>query len=294
MTQNPVEETRQDPPDPAQNDGWGSLSWFQNKYRAQGNSSAAGYFGHSANAFQRMRHVELIAFCKRHTERTPSVIVDYGCATGVLTAQFAQAFPDATVRGYDFVPELVDEASMGFANIEFAVNALPTVELEAKDGTLVVLSEVLYYLSDADRRRTLSSLRTTAHGDLWIVLASAVGPRHFTKESAEALLRDCGFEPTTETFALPIYKKIIGYCAAFESVCAEAETGAAPRGRIRKLARSLWRFAPSRWAMKLVRVLTGRLVASQGILRLALKFEDTARGREKSATNLMIHARPIR
>ena len=88
--------------------------------------------------------------------------LEVGCAIGVLTRQLA-AHCDR-VLGVDFVPQALDTARAtcaGLPNVSFRAVRVPA---EWPDGAfdLIVLSEVLYFLSDADN----AALAALCHGCL--------------------------------------------------------------------------------------------------------------------------------
>lgn len=271
--------------------GWGSMNWFQRKYLTQDESSSASYFGHSKNAYQKMRHTHLLELCQSALIVQPSKIVDYGCATGELTAAFAEAWPETRVRGYDFVPDLIIEAKARHSKVKFAVNALPEVEPVAASNTLVILSEVLYYLDEVERKVTLSKLLTSAEGSLTVLFTSVVGERYFTAETAEALFRETGFTPETHIMSLRRYKKIIGICAAYDSVCAKLATNGPQTRRIERLASKLWRIVLFRWIMIGARWFARQICASERLMTFARHLEDTEANRELYPSNIVILAR---
>lgn len=238
-----------------------------------------------------MRHAHLLDLCQSALDVPPSHIIDYGCATGELTAAFAKAWPEVRARGYDFVPDLIAEASERHSGVEFAANALPEVELVAAENTLVILSEVLYYLDEVARKATLSRLRDSAKGPLNVLFTSVVGDRYFTAETAESLFHETGFTPETHVMSLRRYKKLIGICTAYDGLCAKLAAAEPQTRRIERVAAKFWKIAPLRWTMLIARWFARQICASEGLVTLALRLEDTEANRLRYPSNIVIIAR---
>lgn len=73
----------------------------------------------------------------------PASILDYGCGSGLLTYKLAEAFPYATVIGYDQSLEIVEIARERFSapNLRFTTRK---DEVEGKGYDYIVLSSVLH------------------------------------------------------------------------------------------------------------------------------------------------------
>lgn len=270
---------------------WGSVEWFQVKFQTQDQNSSAAYFGHSSSAYQTMRHSELVALCGEALPFEPTHIVDYGCATGELTARFAAAWPGSRTRGYDFVPGLIDAAKDRHDGIEFAVSGLPVVEPLAANQTLVILSEVLYYLDADARQQCLERLAASAQGELAILFTSVVGPQYFTPDTATELFTNAGFKVEAHVTSLPRYKRLIAAAAGYEGLLAKVASGTAGPRRIEKIAATMWRVPPLRWVLLSLRAGTRAICRSNWLLRMAKRFEDTSANRTKVPSNLVIIGR---
>lgn len=92
---------------------------------------------------------------------------DAACGTGALALALAErctrvTATDAARRAVELTADLLSGASPAAAQTTTAVSALPAVPDLGDAPDLVVLSEVLYYLSDDDRGRSIEAATSVA------------------------------------------------------------------------------------------------------------------------------------
>lgn len=131
--------------------------------------------------YERRKRATLLAAlpCERYWHA-----VEPACGTGALTAELAARCEK--VHAFDAVPEAVAETRRrGLANVDVTEAVLPEGFPDVQ-ADLVVLSEILYYLSDEDLRKTVDHAITglVPGGDLVLVHWRPWAPEA-TRDAAE-------------------------------------------------------------------------------------------------------------
>lgn len=164
---------------------WGTRAWFLNKYKAQGVGEASAYYSHNSNGYQTYRHKRLARYLQEGANRRLSgKLLDIGCGTGELTGRIVREHEFDVAVGIDFVGPVVEEARRNFSFIEFREGTIPFLEFPEKSFDVVVASEVLYYLNEDDRLKSLEEIyRVLREGGLFL-FSSVLGPEYFSLASA--------------------------------------------------------------------------------------------------------------
>jgi trans-aconitate 2-methyltransferase len=87
--------------------------------------------------------VELVA---RIGATTPETVVDLGCGPGNLTTLLGQRWPDASIRGLDSSPEMIDKARASEPTIDFEVGDLRTWAAQAEPVDVLVSNATLQWV----------------------------------------------------------------------------------------------------------------------------------------------------
>ncbi len=173
---------------------WGSVDWFKDKICSQGVDDPGAYFSHSRNGYQRYRHYKLLTalYASDLLEgRSDIRIGEVGCGTGELLALFCKEIRAGFAIGVDFVAEAITLASQSNPDIEFCTGHLPKIPESMRDMDLIIASEVLYYLSDEDRKIAIERLYNALNPGGVLLFSSVLGRQYFDTESANNLLGRC-------------------------------------------------------------------------------------------------------
>ena len=168
---------------------WAKKEWFSHLFKSQGTNDPNAYFSHSANAYQEYRHFRIVEFIKSipiYFERDK--MLDIGCASGELTNYIFREIGFEEARGCDFVPELVSAAKENFPSIGFQINELPILKAKSGEYSLVVASEVLYYLNDRGKYIALDEIHRVLKKGGVLIVSSVLGENYFTEHSIEKLV----------------------------------------------------------------------------------------------------------
>ena len=139
-------------------DEWGTNEWFSNLYSTQGEQDPSAYYGHLQNGYQRRRHSVLISLLKDFKkDMVGTSILDVGCGGGELTNGVAKYLRTNKVVGLDFVDGVILSAQKKYPEFIFKADTLKNYPTDNKQFGLVIISEVLYYLSPKERNAYLEN-----------------------------------------------------------------------------------------------------------------------------------------
>jgi ubiquinone/menaquinone biosynthesis C-methylase UbiE len=180
---------------------------------------------HMAEAFAEGTKWDHTAFLKILLEAQPDIktifsgggrVLDVGCGAGRWVAKMASIFPQTLFVGVDKDPHMIEEAKRNcshISNATFHESAAEEINYE-DEFDLVYLGEVLYAVTD--KMRALSACRRALKNGGYLVVCEAVvagreklvraalldyvmqGAATFNRKSLLKLLRDSGFEHTTQ------------------------------------------------------------------------------------------------
>ena len=170
---------------------WGSRDWFLNKFESQGVDQPGAYFAHRSNGYQRLRHRRLVGYLREGAGGPlTGRLLDVGCGAGELTERIFRNNAFSEGIGLDFVAPAVELARNRFPAIDFRLGSLPRLDFEDNGFQLVIASEVIYYLSDPDRRLAVDEIRRVLRPGGWFFFTSVLGDGYFTPEQAMDLLEN--------------------------------------------------------------------------------------------------------
>jgi ubiquinone/menaquinone biosynthesis C-methylase UbiE len=123
-------------------------------------------------------------------------VLDIGCALGDFTEKLWQLNPRGRLWGIDISENAIASVSARLPAIQFKVAALPDLDFANEFFDLVICAEVLYYLDQRDRQKSLNTIwRIMAH-DGYMLLSGTLdgGNRYFDREGIINLLLETGFK----------------------------------------------------------------------------------------------------
>jgi ubiquinone/menaquinone biosynthesis C-methylase UbiE len=168
--------------------GWGTYAWFLHQADSD-EASPASYFAHGLNGYQQFRHEALVNFLRKNLrDEELNNIVDVGCGSGDLLESIRLEFNVGTALGIDFIEKVLQVARNNFPELEFSLSALPKLPVSKDSADMVVVSEVLYYLSDEDRLTALNKIYDALKPGGYIFFTSVLGKEYFIESSAKALI----------------------------------------------------------------------------------------------------------
>jgi ubiquinone/menaquinone biosynthesis C-methylase UbiE len=167
---------------------WGTHEWFS--YLTDSDeSSPASYFAHGKNGYQLFRHEALAHFLrKKLMDEELNSIVDVGCGSGHLLDSIRLTFDVNSARGIDFIEPVLQIARNNFPEIDFVLSALPQLPINNHSVDMVIVSEVLYYLSEEDRVMALNEIYRSLRPGGYVFFTSTLGEKYFTAFSAKTLI----------------------------------------------------------------------------------------------------------
>ena len=117
-------------------------------------------------------------------------ILDIGCALGNFTKKVWQLDPKNEILGIDISENAIARVSKMFPNMKFKQAFLPTLPFNKHTFDLVLCLEVLYYLNDEDRERSVQAIKRILKdgGHLFLSVVLDGGKRYFSEEDIIRLL----------------------------------------------------------------------------------------------------------
>ena len=166
---------------------WGSMEWFHHLFTTQGCQDPASYF--SENGYHIFRHQQLTDFLAKTTlPSTKHAMLDIGCGTGSSTILISNRCGFVKTYGMDFVYDLLKHAQINHPSLYFQVGALPMIPYRSQTLDLVVICEVLYYLSKNQQERTLEEINRVLKCGGTLLFSSALGKKYFHRTDILSLL----------------------------------------------------------------------------------------------------------
>jgi len=174
--------------DSTKSSGWGTYAWFLHQADSD-EASPASYFAHGLNGYQQFRHEALVNFLRKNLrDEELNNIVDVGCGSGDLLESVRLEFNVGTALGIDFIEKVLQMARNNFPELKFSLSALPKLPVSKDSADMVIVSEVLYYLSDEDRLTALNKIYDALKPGGYIFFTSVLGKEYFIESSAKALI----------------------------------------------------------------------------------------------------------
>lgn len=172
---------------------WGTEEWFQDKLSTQGSKSSSSYFGHQNNGYQRYRHqiiAEQIYDITQLISTSNVRLLDIGCGTGECASVIQEFNRDIEIIGIDFLQEAIILAKERHKTISFRTESLPDLAFSKSSFDIILASEVLYYLSETDRKKAISEIYRVLATNGWLIITSTVGDKYLSLNDIRKLLHD--------------------------------------------------------------------------------------------------------
>lgn len=166
---------------------WGQKEWFE-KQLVLNPLSSGSYFAHGKNGYQLVRHNKIVSlfsqYCFLGGRRK---VLDVGCGLGDLSIKILNCLDDGSqLVGYDFVEALVKLARERYPHQKFLVGSLGHIDEKKDSFDVIICSEVLYYLNDADRQLALDNLYEMLRPNGFLIFTSRLddGSKYLEKTAA--------------------------------------------------------------------------------------------------------------
>jgi ubiquinone/menaquinone biosynthesis C-methylase UbiE len=162
---------------------WGTRDWFSEQLELGGTNKASSYFAHELNGYERFRHAQLLKLLKSSGKLSDCQnLLDIGCASGRVLSLIQKNFPSIKLFGMDFLDEIVERARAQYLDIEFRCAALPIVPFSDQQFDCVIASEVLYYISDAERLASLDEISRVLTPNGLLIVSSVLGGQYLNEK----------------------------------------------------------------------------------------------------------------
>ena len=166
---------------------WGQKEWFE-KQLVLNPLSSGSYFAHDKNGYQLVRHDKIVNLFSRYCFLAGRrKVLDVGCGLGDLSIKILNCMDDGSqLVGYDFAEALVELARERYPRQKFLVGSLGHIDEKKESFDVIICSEVLYYLNDADRQLALDNLYEMLRPNGFLIFTSRLddGSKYLEKTSA--------------------------------------------------------------------------------------------------------------
>jgi len=126
----------------------------------------------------------------------PLNILDIGCAFGDFTEKVWRLNSQNRINGVDISENAIDVVSKKYPQMQFKLNALPSLDFPDGSFDVVICLEVLYYLNRDLRAKALSSIKRVLKQSGYFLISGPLdgGKKYFNKREILDLLSSQGFE----------------------------------------------------------------------------------------------------
>lgn len=169
---------------------WGSKEWLENQLTPN-NDDDGDKWGHKWRASQKLRHKSIIKIIKQRIDaQVIKNVLDIGCSHGDFTKLLIEEFVNSEVYGTDISEIAIVEAKNNIPSSNFEVSSLPKIPFKDKKFDMILSLEVLYYLSDNDREKSLKNMYDRIEHNGYYVFSAVInkGEKYFSEQSAKSLL----------------------------------------------------------------------------------------------------------
>lgn len=179
---------------------WGSKEWLEDQLTPS--DKDGDKWGHKWRGSQKLRHANIIKIIKNCIDSSVKKnILDIGCSHGDFTKLLVKSFKNAKVYGTDISDVAINEASKNIPSGFFEVSSLPEIPFENRKFDMILSLEVLYYLSNKDREKSLKNICDRLDNDGYYIFSAVInkGEQYFSERSAKELIEkyftieDCYF-----------------------------------------------------------------------------------------------------
>ena len=172
------------------NNYWGTREWFEDQFNSSDLNESGDRWGHRWRGSQKFRHELSLGLIKEIVKRNNLAILDIGCALGDFTTMVHDLNPRNKISGTDISQKAVDHISQKYQWLKAKIGVLPIIPFPDESFDLVIALEVLYYLNDEDRERSVRAIKRVLKdgGYLFLSVVLDGGKRYFSEEDIIRLL----------------------------------------------------------------------------------------------------------
>lgn len=156
-------------------------NWFDEQYANVADTNLDGWLI-GARSSQKKRLQQVVEAIRAYETNYESVL-DIGCGIGILGDLIRKELNVSKYVGTDISQKAIDYAnSLGTKSCFYEQSELPRVPFESNYFDLVLLVEVLYYLSTEDRQRAVENvILTMKPGGVLCISGSIANETYFTE-----------------------------------------------------------------------------------------------------------------
>lgn len=178
------------------NDVWGSKGWFEQQFSDIKDERVGDRWGHRWRGSQKYRYDIYIDILKKILPAKKKMrILDIGCALGDFTERVRNLDFKNEICGIDISEKAIKRISREFPkngpqNAKFGVGSLPLLPFGERSFDLVLCLEVLYYLNEEDRKKSLIDIKRVLKPEGYLLLSGVLdgGIRYFAEDKIVTLV----------------------------------------------------------------------------------------------------------
>jgi len=153
----------------------------------KGDEKSGDRWGHRWRATQKLRYEETINFIKSKIDvyRTYDIL-DIGCSHGDFTKIIAETFVNSNIFASDIAEIAIKMAKKYVGKGGYEVCELPDLPFKGKKFDIIFAIEVLYYLNEKDRYKSIESIYKKLKDGGYFIFSSVIddGSRYFSENEA--------------------------------------------------------------------------------------------------------------
>lgn len=162
---------------------YGTKEWFESQF--ENLDKTGDQWGHRWRGSQKFRYHLYIKVLQNILPTKNKVkILDIGCALGDFTKKVESLDPKNEIFGIDISENAIEWVSKQYSNMRFEVGSLPSLSFEKDHFDIVLCLEVLYYLNQVDRVKSLENIKRILKLDGYFLFSAVLdkGSRYFAED----------------------------------------------------------------------------------------------------------------
>ena len=153
----------------------------------EGDEKSGDRWGHRWRATQKLRYEETINFIKSKIDVYKNYdILDIGCSHGDFTKIIAETFINSNIFASDIAEIAIKMAKRYVGKGNYEVCELPDLPFKGKKFDIIFAIEVLYYLDEKDRYKSIENIYKKLKDGGYFIFSSVIddGSRYFSENEA--------------------------------------------------------------------------------------------------------------